>query len=330
MYESAREEDIEGHIPKITREEARSSLGRVQHGMSDWRPFLYGGLASVTAECGTFPIDLTKTRLQVQGQIIDSRLTKLKYRGMIHALVTIFKEEGVQALYSGLAPAVLRQATYGTIKIGVYHSLKRIFVPDPNDETLGMNVACGITAGIVSSAFANPTDVLKVRMQAAGVSGSPVHSSMMVSFQNIYKNEGVPGLWRGVVPTAQRAATVCGVELPAYDICKKRIIQSGLLGDTVATHFLASFLAGLAGAIASNPIDVVKTRLMNQQKLKTALCTSGVATPAIYSSSFDCFAQTIKTEGAMALYKGFIPTWVRLGPWNIIFFMTYEQLKKLN
>ena len=33
-------------------------------------------------------------------------------------------------------------------------------------------------------------------MQAAGVSGNQVNSSMMVSFANIYKNEGVPGLWR--------------------------------------------------------------------------------------------------------------------------------------
>jgi hypothetical protein len=39
--------------------------------------------------------------------------------------------------------------------------------------------------------------------------------------------------------------------------------------------------------------------------------------------------QTVKNEGLMALYKGFIPTWVRMGPWNIIFFVTYEQLKQL-
>ncbi len=50
---------------------------------------------------GTFPIDTTKTRLQVQGQKIDVRLTELKYRGMLHAALRISKEEGVCALYSG-------------------------------------------------------------------------------------------------------------------------------------------------------------------------------------------------------------------------------------
>ncbi|XP_046564447.1 kidney mitochondrial carrier protein 1-like isoform X1 [Haliotis rubra] len=196
-------------------------------------------------------------------------------------------------------------------------------VPDPRNETLTINVLCGITAGIVSSAIANPTDVLKVRLQAQGTS----RDNMLYAFLNIYRTEGLPGLWRGVFPTAQRAATVAGVELPAYDICKKQIIHSGYLGDTKTTHFLASFLAGLAGAIASNPIDVVKTRLMNQKRLKTAVIGDGI-TPAIYTSTSHCFVQTVKTEGFMALYKGFVPTWVRLGPWNIIFFMTYEHLKK--
>lgn len=39
--------------------------------------------------------------------------------------------------------------------------------------------------------------------------------------------------------------------------------------------------------------------------------------------------QTVRTEGFLALYKGFVPTWLRMGPWNVIFFLTYEQLKHL-
>ncbi|CAE1310383.1 SLC25A14_30 [Acanthosepion pharaonis] len=291
--------------------------------MNDWRPFVYGGLASVTAECGTFPIDTTKTRLQIQGQVIDARLTECKYRGMFHAFVRIFHEEGFHALYSGLGPAVLRQATYGTIKIGVYQSMKRMFVSDPMDETMVINVFSGVLAGVVSSSIANPTDVLKVRMQACTAAGQ---TSMFKSFIHIYQNEGIPGLWRGVIPTAQRAAVVAGVELPVYDITKKHIIKSDLMGDHAGTHFLASFTAGLAGAVTSNPIDVVKTRLMNQRVIKV-VGEAGTA-PAIYASSMDCLVQTVKSEGFFALYKGFIPTWVRLGPWNIIFFLTFEQLKK--
>ncbi|XP_058999890.1 kidney mitochondrial carrier protein 1 isoform X2 [Mustela nigripes] len=254
----------------------------------NWKPFVYGGLASITAECGTFPIDLTKTRLQIQGQTNDANFKEIRYRGMLHALVRIGKEEGLKALYSGIAPAMLRQASYGTIKIGTYQSLKRLFVEHQEDETLLINVVCGILSGVISSTIANPTDVLK-----------------------------------GVSLTAQRAAIVVGVELPVYDLTKKHLILSGLMGDTVYTHFLSSFTCGLAGALASNPVDVVRTRMMNQRVLRDGTCSG-------YTGTLDCLLQTWKNEGFFALYKGFWPNWLRLGPWNIIFFVTYEQLKKLD
>ncbi|CAH1781021.1 unnamed protein product [Owenia fusiformis] len=294
--------------------------------MNDWRPFVYGGLSSVIAECGTFPIDTSKTRLQIQGQKLNVKHTELKYRGMFHAIYRIGSEEGVKALYSGLKPAVLRQATYGTIKIGIYHTLKRAICKDPKDEKLLPNMVCGVIAGIVSSCIANPTDVLKVRFQAQNESFKKM--GLIQAFGHIYRNEGVRGLWRGVGPTANRAAIVVGVELPAYDITKKHIINHGLLGDNMYTHFISSFIAGLLGAICSNPVDVVKTRLMNQQNLMKT--TSQGASPAIYTSSLHCMTHTVRTEGVAALYKGFIPNWVRLGPWNIIFFITYEQMKRLN
>lgn len=45
-------------------------------------------------------------------------------------------------------------------------------------------------------------------------------------------------LLQGVIPTAQRAAIVVGVELPVYDITKKHLLRSGGMGDTILTHFM--------------------------------------------------------------------------------------------
>lgn len=50
---------------------------------------------------GTFPIDTTKTRLQVQGQQRDALCRHSRYSGMSHALLSITREEGVRALYGG-------------------------------------------------------------------------------------------------------------------------------------------------------------------------------------------------------------------------------------
>ncbi|XP_017713048.1 PREDICTED: brain mitochondrial carrier protein 1 [Rhinopithecus bieti] len=269
----------------------------VSHEMSglNWKPFVYGGLASIVAEFGTFPVDLTKTRLQVQGQSIDARFKEIKYRGMFHALFRICKEEGVLALYSGIAPALLRQASYGTIKIGIYQSLKRLFVERLEGQYTHPLLSIFHHDTTLNGYFTTGLGLLDVWGQLESL--------------------------LGVVPTAQRAAIVVGVELPVYDITKKHLILSGMMGDTILTHFVSSFTCGLAGALASNPVDVVRTRMMNQRAI--------VGHVDLYKGTVDGILKMWKHEGFFALYKGFWPNWLRLGPWNIIFFITYEQLKRL-
>ena len=61
---------------------------------------------------GTFPIDTTKTRLQIQGQKIDARFTDLKYRGMSHAFFRILREEGAIALYSGYVTCTVSELQF--------------------------------------------------------------------------------------------------------------------------------------------------------------------------------------------------------------------------
>ncbi|CAF0994578.1 unnamed protein product [Adineta ricciae] len=297
--------------------------------MFDWRPFVFGGLASSVAELVTYPLDLTKTRLQIQGQIFDNssqqvKYAQKKYTNMFQAVFRISQEEGFRMLYSGVSAALLRQATYGTIKIGIYQKIKRIFAEDIQQEKLYINVLNGMLSGSVSNAIANPTDLLKIRMQAhhPSVHGKRLFPAMI----SIAKKEGFTGLWSGVLPTAQRAAIVCGVELAVYDWVKKQLICRYNSTDTIGTHFLSSFTAGFAGALASTPIDVVRTRLMNQENATRR--SNVTATP--YGGIVDCFVKTIKNEGFFALYKGFFPSWLRLGPWNIVFFIVFEQLKKLN
>jgi len=252
---------------------------------------------------------------------------------MFHALVVITREEGVRALYSGIGPALLRQSTYGTIKFGIYYSLKS-WVAEPEKEDMFVNVGCGVVAGTVSSAIANPTDVLKVRMQAACTSMQ--RKTLIECFREVYRYEGLTGLWRGVVPTAQRAAVLTAIELPIYDFSKHWLIRSNIMGDTVSNHFVSSFVSSLGGAVASTPIDVIRVRLMNQRRLKSGIHFGfGMSSDfsrsktRLYRSTIDCFVQTVRHEGFSALYRGFLPTWLRMGPWNIIFFISYEKLKKI-
>lgn len=248
--------------------------------------------------------------------------------------IKIYKQEGLRSLYSGVGPAILRQSVYGTLKFGSYYSLKSFIVTnfldgDTMQENMWVNVSCAALAGAVSSAIANPTDVLKVRMQVAGRGANPM--PLYKCFYEIYRCEGVKGLYRGVVPTSQRAMTIAAVELPVYDFCKNALMET--VGDQPVNHFISSFIASLLAAIASCPIDVIRTRLMNQRKILNSYGSTSVAaqsTNLIYfNNSFECLMSIVRNEGVMALYKGFVPSFLRMGPWNCIFFLTYEKLKTL-
>lgn len=103
-----------------------------------------------------------------------------------------------------------------------------------NNENVWINATCAAFAGAFSSSIANPTDVLKVRMQVHGKGTDKM--GLFQCFYEIYKHEGVRGLWRGVGPTSQRAAVIAAVELPLYDFCKHYLLDT--IGDHVFNHFM--------------------------------------------------------------------------------------------
>ena len=45
-------------------------------------------------------------------------------------------------------------------------------------------------------------------------------------------------------------------------------------------------------------------------------------------SSYDWLVKTVRHEGVTALWKGFLPTWARLGPWQFVFWVSYEKLRQ--
>lgn len=69
--------------------------------------FVIGGLAGAGATIITNPMDVVKTRLQLQGELKAKADTSTRYRGIFHALFVIARTDGVLALQKGLAPAMV-------------------------------------------------------------------------------------------------------------------------------------------------------------------------------------------------------------------------------
>ncbi|PKU77806.1 Potassium transporter 1 [Dendrobium catenatum] len=72
--------------------------------LQPWQSMISGFLAGTCGPICTGPFDVVKTRLMAQSKSDG----ELKYKGMIHAIRTIYVEEGVLALWKGLLPRLMR------------------------------------------------------------------------------------------------------------------------------------------------------------------------------------------------------------------------------
>lgn len=72
--------------------------------LQPWQSMISGFLAGTAGPVCTGPFDVVKTRLMAQSRSGG----ELKYKGMFHAISTIYAEEGLLALWKGLLPRLMR------------------------------------------------------------------------------------------------------------------------------------------------------------------------------------------------------------------------------
>lgn len=256
-------------------------------------------------------------------------MVKAPYRGLFKTAVGIAKEEGVLKLWQGAHAALYRHLVYSGTRIVTYKTLKeKLFKKDPSEEYFPVwkSAVCGVTAGAFAQYISSPTDLLKVQLQMEGkrkMMGLPPRvDGLFDAFRKTVSTAGYRGLWKGSIPNVQRAALVNLGDLTTYDSAKRFILRNTSLEDNHLCHGLASCCAGLVAALMGTPADVIKTRVMNQPM-------DDKGRGILYSSSIDCLKKTVKCEGLWALYKGFIPIWMRMAPWSLTFWISYEEVLSL-
>ena len=236
--------------------------------------FCLTGASSMLAEGATFPVDITKTRLQLQGQA-DFQGSRLGFGGMA---MNIFKTEGLLGLYAGVTPAVARHIPYTGFRAIGYEYIRAFFCGSAPKESapLPAKMAAGMSAGAIGQAIAVPCDLIKVRMQndgrlvAAGKMEAPRYNGLADAFTKIKAQEGMGGFYVGCTPAIQRAALVNLGELTTYDTAKKSIVV--YTGDNLLCHLCSAICSGFVASLCSTPADVAKSRIMARPRSPTARC----------------------------------------------------------
>ncbi|XP_030377468.1 mitochondrial uncoupling protein 4C-like [Scaptodrosophila lebanonensis] len=286
-------------------------------------------LGASFAELFTFPMDVVKTRLHLQGEAAQKGESGGPKRGMFGIMYGIVKEEGFKSLYSGLSAMITRNLIFNALRVVFYDVVRQEFVyyDEEGHEVLSLfrGFVAGNIAGCMAQALANPLDIIKIRMQMDGrrrFLDQPVRvKNVGRGIIDLYRQGGIINMWKGMGPSCFRAMMMTAGDTAAYDLSKRHYIRLFKIKDGILIQFMASVTAGLVASVLSTPADVVKSRIMNQP-------TDEKGRGLHYRNAFHCYYKLITEEGLMAMYKGFTPCWLRIGPWSVAFWTAFEQLRK--
>ena len=221
---------------------------------------------------------------------------------MSGTFVHILRNHGVLGLYNGLSASLLRQLTYSTVRFGIYEDLKARATAAGREPSFPLLTAMACTSGFLGGIAGNFADVVNVRMQhdaALPPAEQRRYKHAVDGVVRMAREEGALSWFRGWLPNSSRAAAMTASQLASYDTFKKLLLEWTPLGDTLTTHFSASFLAGLVAATVTSPIDVIKTRVMSSSHKQGVVGLIG---------------EIYRAEGIRWMFKGWLPSFLRLGP----------------
>lgn len=262
------------------------------------------GAAAVTAVTFIHPIDVVKTRLQI---------STVPGASIGNTVSSIYRSEGVGSFWKGIRAAWLRESSYTSLRLGLYTPCKKFYgCDDPEKNSFLRKFAAGSTSGAIGSITGSPFDLLKTQMMANQSRAVPLKELM----KTIYREQGIPGFYRGFDSNIARAMVINGTKMACYDQIKETLARTGVIPAGVATQFCAAFCAGFFMTVTAAPFDYIRTQMMNQ--------TSGTRE---YKNALDCAVKTMKKYGVGRLWKGFVPIWSRFAPTATLQLLFYEQIR---
>ncbi|KAG0234478.1 hypothetical protein BGW42_006559 [Actinomortierella wolfii] len=278
--------------------------------------FVAGAVAGVSEILTMYPLDVVKTRFQLQ----VGKGGADGYSSIGDCFKKIIKNEGFGTLYRGIIPPVMVEAPKRATKFAANEQYtilyKNLLGSDFNKQTL--SILTGVSAGITEAFLVVPFELVKIRLQDKGNAGK--YNGTIDALTKIVRQEGVLALSNGLEATIWRHAAWNGGYFGCIQAVRNALPEAETSNGTLARNFVAGAIGGTFATMLNTPFDVVKTRIQNQAKgnplNKYNWTLPGVAT--IY-----------REEGFRALYKGFVPKVLRLGPGGGILLVVFDTVSNL-
>ncbi|MCJ1479040.1 ADP/ATP carrier protein [Lambiella insularis] len=268
-----------------------------------WGNALAGATGAVLANALVYPLDIVKTRLQVQvkrkpNETIPLTIDGPHYTSTLDALSKIMDDEGITGLYSGINGALIGVASTNFAYFYWYSVVRTLYLSTqtlPKPPTTAIELSLGAMAGAVAQVFTIPVSVVTTRQQTQPKGDRK--GLLDTGREVVHSEDGWTGLWRGL-----KASLVLVVNPAITYGAYQRLKELLFPGKTHLRPWEAFLLGAMSKSIATivtHPLIVAKVGLQSRPP------------PARQGKPFKSFVEVmayiVEHEGPLALFKGIMP-----------------------
>ena len=300
---------------------ADTKLNKLLYTVSYSREFIVGGFASSTACLFTNPLDVVKTRFQLQGELQTRGAYVVKYKNIFDAFMKIFHHEGMSGLQKGLIPALSFQIVMNSSCLGIYQTIINTGITGngKGQQVFSTLLAAGAFSGCCWALLGTSFYLVKVQMQSAANPSIAVgyqhkHSGLIAGLKAAHVSSG--GLFQGLSSALARTTVGSATQLATFTTSKQIIGSFGVIKSDFGIVCASSLCSSIAVTFTMTPFDVVATRMFNQKH------------GLYYNGWWDCTLKIFKHEGIYGFYKGTFAHFFRIGPHTILTLIIWDRYRK--
>lgn len=236
-----------------------------------------GASACCLACVFTNPLEVVKTRLQLQGELQAPGTYPRPYRGFVSSVTAVARADGLWGLQKGLAAGLLYQGLMNGVRFYCYSLACQAGLT----QQPGGTVVAGAVAGALGAFVGSPAYLVKTQLQAqtgaaVAVGHQHQHQGVLSALETIWRQQGMLGLWRGVGAAVPRVTVGSAAQLATFTSAKAWVQdRQWFLEDSWLATLAGGMISSIAVVAVMAPFDVVSTRLYNQpvDRAAGASCT---------------------------------------------------------
>uniref|UniRef100_A0A3P9NDV6 Solute carrier family 25 member 34 n=1 Tax=Poecilia reticulata TaxID=8081 RepID=A0A3P9NDV6_POERE len=179
-----------------------------------WPPldFALGALACCAACVFTNPLEVVKTRLQLQGELRARGSYQIHYRGVLQALWVVGRTDGLRGLQKGLSAGLIYQAMMNGVRLGSYSCCDSLGITAFH----GGSLLSGAGAGALGALIASPAYLVKTHLQAQSVDAIAVgHQHNHLWFR--------ANAWLTALIAASISGVAVAITMTPFDVISTRL-----------------------------------------------------------------------------------------------------------